>query len=160
MTKLLQEVATGKIDKTLNLSITTGDEIEIMANALSASIGGINSKTEFARLIGNGNLDVDLTLLSDDDILGKSLIDMRNSLIKAKDEEEKRKKEEEKVKWANEGLAIFTEILRQNNSNQSKLGDEIIKNLVWYLNATQGGLFVINDKSEQVFELIAAFAFD
>jgi methyl-accepting chemotaxis protein len=160
MTKLLQEVATGKIDKTLNLSITTGDEIEIMANALSASIGGINSKTEFARLIGNGNLDVDLTLLSDDDILGKSLIDMRDSLIKARDEEGKRKEEEEKVKWANEGLTIFTEILRQNNSNQSKLGDEIIKNLVWYLNAAQGGLFVINDKSEQVFELIAAFAFD
>jgi methyl-accepting chemotaxis protein len=161
MTKLLQEVATGKIDKTTSLNITTGDEIEVMANALSASIVGINNKTDFARLIGTGNLDVDLTLLSEDDILGKSLLDMRDSLIKAREEENIRKSEEEKVKWANEGLALFSEILRQNISNQSKLGDEIIKNLVWYLNAIQGGLFVINDKSDHdEYELIAAFAFD
>lgn len=161
MTKLLQEVATGKIDKNTNLDIKTGDEIEVMANALSSSMVGINNKTDFARLIGTGNLDVDLTLLSEDDILGKSLIEMRDSLIKAREEENKRKSEEEKVKWANEGITLFSEILRQNNSNQAKLGDEIIKNLVWYLNATQGGLFVYNDKSEHdEYVLIAAFAFD
>ncbi len=161
MTKLLQEVATGKVDKTMNLNIRTGDEIEVMADALSASIVGINNKTEFARLIGTGNLDVDLTLLSDEDTLGKSLIDMRDSLIKAREEENKRKAEEEKVKWANSGLTLFAELLRQNNDNQSKLGDEIIKNLVWYLNAIQGGLFIINDKSQhEEYELIAAFAFD
>lgn len=161
MTKLLQEVATGKIDKTMSLEISTGDEIEVMANALSASIGGINNKTDFAKLIGSGNLDANLNLLSEDDVLGKSLLDMRDSLIKAREEENKRKSEEEKVKWANEGLALFSEILRQNNSNQSKLGDEIIKNLVWYLNAIQGGLFVANDKSERdEYDLIAAFAFD
>jgi len=161
ITKFLQEVSTGKIDKTMNLNINTGDEIEVMANALSASIGGINNKTDFARLIGSGNLDVNLDLLSEDDVLGKSLLEMRDSLIKAKEEENKRKSEEEKVKWANEGLALFGDILRQNNSNQSKLGDEIIKNLVWYLKATQGGIFVINDKSEhEEYELIAAFAFD
>lgn len=161
MTSLLQEVATGKIDKITNLNINTGDEIEVMAQALSASIVGINNKTEFARLIGNGNLDADLTLLSEDDILGKSLIDMRDSLIKAREEENKRKSEEEKVKWANEGLTIFGELLRQNNNDQSKLGDEIIKNLVWYLNAIQGGLFIINDKSQhEEYELVSAFAFD
>ncbi len=161
MTKLLLEVATGKIDKSITLDISTGDEIEVMANALSASIGGINNKTDFARLIGSGNLDSDLTLLSEEDILGKSLLDMRDSLIKAREEENKRKSEEEKVKWANEGMSLFSEILRQNNSNQSKLGDEIIKNLVWYLNATQGGIFVINDKSEgDEYELVASFAFD
>ncbi len=161
MTNLLQEVATGRIDKTMTLDIRTGDEIEVMANALSASIVGINNKTDFARLIGNGNLDVDLTLLSQDDVLGQSLLDMRNSLIKAREEENNRKSEEEKVRWANEGLAKFSEILRQNNSNQSKLSDEIIKNLVWYLNALQGGLFVINDKADHdEYDLIAAFAFD
>lgn len=161
MTKLLKEVATGKIDNTLNLNISTGDEIEVMANALSASIVGINNKTDFARLIGSGNLDAELTLLSEDDVLGKSLLDMRNSLIIAREEENKRKTEEEKVRWANEGIAKFGEILRQNNNNQSKLSDEIIKNLVWYLNAMQGGLFIINDKSNrEEYNLIAAFAFD
>ncbi len=161
MTKLLQEVATGKIDKNTNLDIKTGDEIEVMADALSSSMVGINNKTDFARQIGSGNLDIDLTMLSEDDVLGKSLIDMRNSLIKAREDETVRKHEEEKVKWANEGLTLFAELLRQNNDNQSKLGDEIIKNIVWYLNAIQGGLFVINDKLDhEEYELIAAFAFD
>jgi len=161
MTKLLKEVATGKIDDSMTLDISTGDEIEVMAEALSASIVGINNKTYFARLIGSGNLDADLSLLSEDDILGKSLLDMRNSLILAREEENKRKTEEEKEKWVNEGITKFGEILRQNNSNQSKLSDEIIKNLVWYLNAMQGGLFVINDKSDhEEYDLIAAFAFD
>lgn len=161
MTKLLEDAAKGKIDNSKNLDVKTGDEIEVMANALSSSMIGINDKTEFARLIGSGKLDADLTLLSEDDVLGKSLIDMRDSLIKARDEENKRKIEEEKVKWANEGLTLFAEILRQNNNNQAKLGDEIIKNLVWYLKAVQGGLFVLNDKSQsEEFELIAAFAFD
>ncbi|RPH34240.1 MAG: GAF domain-containing protein [Bacteroidales bacterium] len=161
MTKLLQEVATGRIDKSINLDIKTGDEIEVMANALSASIVGINNKTDFARQIGSGNLDVNLNLLSEDDVLGKSLIDMRDNLLKARDEEVIRKQEEEKVKWANEGLTLFAELLRQNNNNRLKLGDEIIKNIVWYLNAIQGGLFVINDKLDrEEYELIAAFAFD
>lgn len=161
MTKLLENVASGKIDNSTSLDIKTGDEIEVMANALSASMVGINDKTQFARLIGTGNLEANLTLLSEDDVLGKSLIDMRDSLIKAREEENKRKAEEEKVKWANEGLTLFAEILRQNNNNQAKLGDEIIKNLVWYLNAVQGGLFILNDKSQsEEYELIAAFAFD
>jgi len=161
ITSYLLQVSKGKIDKSMNLNINTGDEIEVMANALSASITGINNKTDFARLIGSGNLEANLELLSEDDVLGKSLLDMRDNLIKAKEAENKRKLEEEKIKWTNEGLALFGDILRQNNNNQSLLGDEIIKNLVWYLNATQGGLFVINDKSErEELELISAFAYD
>jgi len=161
MTKLLQEVATGKIDKSMNLDINTGDEIEDMAKALSSSVEGINNKTDFARLIGGGNLDVNLQLLSEEDILGKSLIEMRDSLIKAREEDNIRKNEEEKVKWTNEGISLFGDILRQNNTNLSLLGDEIVKNLVWYLNSVQGGLFVIDDKSETVhYDLVAAFAFD
>lgn len=161
ITRFLQDVAKGKIDNTKDLNIHTGDEIEVMANALSQSLEGLNNKTEFAKLIGNGNLDSDLNLLSEDDILGKSLLDMRDSLLKARDEEEKRKFEDEKVKWTNEGLAKFGDILRQNNNNLIKLGDEIIKNIVWYLNANQGGLFVINDNTEKTqYDLVAAFAYD
>jgi len=161
ITSSLQEIARGKIDITKDLNIKTGDEIEVMADALSHSIEGINSKTEFAKLIGSGNLDSELTLLSEDDLLGKSLIEMRDSLRKAKEVDEIRKFEDEKVKWANQGLAKFSDILRQNNNNITILGDEIIKNIVWYLNANQGSLFVINDSSEEItYDLIAAFAYD
>ncbi len=121
------------------------------------------TKTEFAREIGSGNLKAEVSLLSEDDHLGKSLLEMRDNLQKAKEDEEKRKAEDEKKRWTNEGLAKFGDILRQNNNNLSKLSDEIIKNLVWYLNASLGGIFVLNENREtgdKTFDLVAAFAYD
>jgi nitrogen fixation/metabolism regulation signal transduction histidine kinase len=82
---------------------------------------GVSHKTSFAREIGSGNLNIELPLLSDDDLLGKSLMEMRDNLRKALEEEEKRKIEEEKKRWTNEGMAKFGEILRQNNNNLTVL---------------------------------------
>ena len=163
ITLLLQEVAKGKIDKSMSIKLNTNDEIAQMADALSESIKGINAKTEFAREIGSGNLEARVELLSKDDLLGKSLIEMRDNLKRAKEEEENRKIEEEKKKWVNEGLAKFGEILRQNNDNLTLLCDDIIKNLVWYLNSSLGGIFILNENketNEKTFDMISAFAYD
>jgi len=163
ITHLLQDLANGKVDSTLAIKHDVHDEIGKMALALSESIKGINDKTEFAREIGSGNLKAEVSLLSEDDHLGKSLLEMRDNLQKAKEDEEKRKAEDEKKRWTNEGLAKFGDILRQNNNNLSKLSDEIIKNLVWYLNASLGGIFVLNENREtgdKTFDLVAAFAYD
>lgn len=163
ITLLLQEVAKGKIDKSMSIKLNSNDEIAIMADALTESIKGINAKTEFAREIGSGNLEARVELLSHDDLLGKSLIEMRDNLKHARTEEEQRKLEEEKKKWVNEGLAKFGEILRQNNDNLNLLCDNIIKNLVWYLNASLGGVFILNDNketNEKTFDMVSAFAYD
>lgn len=161
ITGLLLEIAKGRIDKSMKLNISTGDEIAIMADALNESIEGLNNKTEFARLIGSGNLNAELTLLGEDDALGKSLLEMRDSLLKAREEENNRKEEEEKRTWVNEGLNKFADILRRDNHNLTKLSDEIIKNIVWYLNANLGGIYIYNEKSEdQSYDLISAFAYD
>ena len=102
-----------------------------------------------------------MDLLDEDDVLGKSLIEMRDSLKKAREEERNRKEEEEKRSWINEGLAKFAEILRQNNDDLVKLGDELIKNIVWYLKANLGGLFIANENQGEVtYDLVSAFAYD
>ena len=162
ITKLLMDLSKGRIDKSMKVQINSGDEIEQMANTLNESIDGLNKKVDFANNIKQGNLDYDFTLLSDQDILGSALIEMRNSLINARKEEEKRKVEDEKRRWANEGLATFADILRQNNDNLENLATEIIKNLINYLKANQGGLFILNDEDvENVhFSLLSAFAYD
>ena len=49
-----------------------------------------------------------------------------------------------------------------NFSELTKIANEIIKNLVYYINANQGGLFILNEQegSVKIYDLLAAFAFD
>ncbi len=162
MTDLLKQLSKGHIDEKMRIKIETGDEIEEMTEALNNSIDGLNKKVDFANNIGQGELNHNFDLLSDEDVLGKSLIEMRNSLVKADEEDEKRKIEDEKRRWANEGLAKFADILRQNNDNLENLATEIIMNLVDYLKGNQGGLFILNDDDKEniYFNLLSAFAYD
>ena len=162
VTDRLNRLAQGHIDDAMKLKLTTGDEIQEMATALNTSIDELNKKNEFARKIGNGKLEADYQMLSEDDQLGQSLIEMRNSLQHAREEEENRKVEDEKRRWVNEGLAKFADILRQNNDNLEELSYQIISNLVNYLEANQGGLFLLNDEDEEdnFYELKASYAYN
>ncbi|HDP76034.1 MAG TPA: HAMP domain-containing protein [Bacteroidales bacterium] len=162
ITDILKRMAKGEVSEELKVELNTGDEIEEMALALNTTIDGIGHKTTFANEIGKGNYETNPELLSNKDVLGKSLIHMRDSLKKAAEEEEKRKVEDQKRSWANEGFAKFGEILRQNNNDLQKLCDSVIAALVKYVGANQGGIFLWNDedKTNQFFELISAFAWD
>jgi len=162
ITDYLNRLSQGNIGSDMYVDIDSGDEIEEMGKALNKSISGLLEKTRFAKDIGNGNYDTSVELLSDNDVLGKSLIDTRDKLKKARKEEEERKKEEEKRKWANEGLARFGDILRQNHENINDLAYAVIRNLIKYLDANQGGLFIKNDENEEdvYYELAAAYAYN
>lgn len=130
------------------------DEIGEMAKAMDNLISGLRSTTLFAENIGKGSYDAEFDPLSEKDVLGNALIEMRNNLKNVADEDEKRN-------WATEGLAKFGDILRSNNSDLEKLTNEIIRNLVKYLNANQGGLFVIDgDEGDEYLELKACYAWD
>ena len=162
VTGVLKQMARGRISNSMKLAINTGDEIEEMSNALNTSIDGLNHKNQFAAHLGKGELDHPYQKLSEEDELGQSLLEMRDSLKKAKKDEQKRREEERKRLWTNEGLNKFADILRQNNEDPYQLTDELIKNLVRYLEANQGGIFLIHDQDENDvhLELAAAFAYD
>jgi len=162
ITELLKKLSRGQTNIKMQLDVNSGDEIEEMADSLETSIASLNEKTDFANNIGKGNLDYEFKLSSDEDELGKALVNMRNSLQKAREEEKKRKIEDQKRRWVNEGLAKFADILRSNNDNLERLGHDIIKNLVYYLDACQGGLFLLNEDEDnkKYLDLISAFAYD
>ncbi len=162
ITTSLKRLANGEITDDLILDINTGDEIDEMSKALNISVEGLNKKAFSATNIGKGIYDTEIELLSEKDMLGKSLIDMRDSLKKAHMEDENRKIDDQKRTWANEGFAKFADILRQNNNDFQVLCDSVIKNLVKYVEANQGGIFLWNEeeKNDQFFELITTFAWD
>ncbi len=142
-----------KIDK----SKLSNDEIGDMAKSLSEMTEGFGEITVFAENIGNGKYDSEFKPLSDSDMLGNALLDMRANLKKVAEEDKKRN-------WSTSGLAKFGDILRSYNDNFEKLADEIISNLVKYIGANQGALFIIesNDEAaeEEYMELAACYAWD
>ncbi len=161
-TDLLQNLAQGDIDKSKKVFVTSGDEIEAVAKSVSKVIDGLNVTENFAREIGKGNLDAQFELLGEKDTLGKSLLEMQKSLKHARESEIERKNEEEKQNWATKGIAMFGDILRQNNDNLAELSYNIIRNLVSYTTSIQGGVFILNDndKDNPVVEMTACYAYD
>jgi PAS domain S-box-containing protein len=160
MKSFLTEMVMGQLPTPLKLK--RNDEITDMANHLNKVVEGLQRKAEFALEIGKGELGTHYQPLSENDILGNALIEMEKSLQKADLEDQKYKNEEKKRIWFNEGVARFSEILRLHNDNINKLADEIIQNLVIYLNAAQGNLFFYNDEenSNVHLELVAAYAYN
>ncbi len=142
-----------KIDK----SKFKNDEIGDMANSLSAMAEGFGEITDFAENIGKGQYDSEFKPLSENDMLGNALLEMRANLKKVAEEDKKRN-------WSTSGLAKFGEILRKYNDNFEKLADEIISNLIKYMGANQGALFIIDSNSvgteDEYMELAACYAWD
>ncbi len=131
------------------------DEIGEMAVAMDNLIQGLRSTTTFAENIGNGKYDSEYNPLSDHDVLGNALIEMRSNLSRVAEEDQKRN-------WSTEGLAKFGDILRSNNDNIEKLCDDIIRNLVTYMGCNQGGIYIIDDteEGEPYMSLMACYAWD
>lgn len=140
----------------------SSDEIGEMLKAINLLVESLKTTSQFSLEIGKGNFTHEFAPLSEKDILGNSLITMRNNLQIANEIEEKRKKEDEKRNWATEGMAIFGEILRSTNDDLKKLSEQIINKLVKYINANQGSLFIIsnNEFDEKILELFSCYAWD
>jgi methyl-accepting chemotaxis protein len=138
------------------------DELGQMAKALNMLVKGLTNIFNFSVDIGKGNFDTSFSPLSDDDVLGHSLLDMRNELKKAAEEESRRKLEDEQRNWSAQGVAKFSDILRKNASDLDELSYNIISNLVKYTNSNQGGIYVVNDNDRErlVIEMKASYAYD
>lgn len=131
------------------------DEIGEMVGAIDILTEGIKSKTFFAEEIGKGNYEKEFQPLSDKDVMGKALLEMHDKLLKTRVEDEKRL-------WATEGLAKFGELLRKGSGNIEILCNDIIVNLIKYLDANQGSVFIVteDDQNKEVLELKACYAWD
>jgi PAS domain S-box-containing protein len=153
------------------LLIAEGDvtqRIEFVPNPSMAQVAAVinglaannENATDFIKNIKEGNLEAVYTISQGEqssrkDVLADTLTDLRNHLKTIAVQEQERN-------WTTEGLAKFVYILRANNEEITTLGDHIITSLVKYVNANQGGLFVLNDEDEKhpYLELVSCYAYD
>lgn len=102
----------------------------------------------FVEKIRFGKIDAEYKAQGSDDVLGQSILDLRDNLKKNKEEEDKRRQEDQQRNWVAEGLARFGDILRKDTDNLEELSYNLISNLVKYIDANQGALLIIEDEDE------------
>jgi ligand-binding sensor domain-containing protein len=91
----------------------------------------------------------------------KQLEIQHDEIVIQKRELKLREKDQENLLWFNQGLGMFSEIFSKNRNDLQKLCHVTIEKLVEYLEAQQGGIFLLNDEKEEdpYLELIASYAF-
>ncbi len=111
-------------------------------HAVNRIADGYREKQEFAAQIEAGNLHAGYSPMSEQDLLGHSLLRMKTALVAIKEEDRRRN-------WAAEGLARFAKML-QSTSDVSALCNEIVINLCKTLDAAQGSLFIVDNAAQAI----------
>jgi methyl-accepting chemotaxis protein/putative methionine-R-sulfoxide reductase with GAF domain len=128
------------------------DELGKIDAALNTLISSMKEVSNFAENVGNGNFDYDFKVRGERDILGQSLLHMRDNLKRISQEDHERS-------WASSGVAMFGDILRDNSDNLERLGKIVIGDLVKYLKANQGAFFVYDEKENNL-KIVSAYAYE
>lgn len=110
-------------------AITRGVQLSRMSRNIS-----------FAEELIKGNLNAVLEV-SEDDELGKSMLNMKTELNKSYERERQ-------DKFLNTGLAEVGDILRSNMNNAQQMYDQLIAKLIKILNANQGGLYILEGEAD------------
>lgn len=125
------------------------------AQNLNNQLINIEKNIAFAEKIKNGDFSTDYLVNVDDDRLGASLLEMRESLILAN-------KREQEEKYINVGVANINEILRRNINQIGNMCTELVSQITKYLEANQAGIYLLEsgDGMEPYLELKAHYAYN
>ena len=136
-----------KVDKKYN------DEIGQMAETTNELVQALKRTATFAEKIGKGDLKAEFKPLSEGDILGNALIEMRDNLIETEQRDTERN-------WIVTGVAEISEILRSHDTID-ELGDAVIAYITEKIEAIQGAFYVVNDDdpTNRIIEMKSAYAY-
>lgn len=137
-----------------NQSLVSNNQFKTLHLNLNKIGNRFQNVIEFIEKIGRGNMEVEIELEGDDDVLGKSLLQLKDELMEVSQEEQKRN-------WANEGLTKFNDIIYAHNNDINDLAQVLISELVKYVSANQGAIFrIVEEEDEQMLELMSTYAWD
>ncbi len=140
-------------------SLSTGevkqkDDYGQILSAINQLTKRLNDASFFAKEVGKGNFGTQYVALHKEDELGKALLEMRDDLKEANEKEVQRQ-------WINEGIGKFNEIIRLNTNQIHELTFQVLAELIKYVNASQGAIFLIDADESKVpcLELSACYAY-
>lgn len=130
------------------------------ASIMSSSIENLKRAAAFIKKITQGEFDAAWPGMDEQNArlnqqnLSGTLINMRDQMKRMKEEDENRI-------WVTEGLAKFTEIIRNHQDDAESLCEHSVRFISKYMNAQQGAVFLLTEEDDnQYLELSACYAFD
>lgn len=119
------------------------EEIEKIMLQLRKIDENIEDAELFVNQIGQRDFSADMGSLKYNEGLGMALSRMRDQLQSISDEEAKRN-------WSVNGVAIFSDLLRDNqNAEIAEISFLFIKKIITYVDALQGAIYLINNDNPQ-----------
>ena len=126
-------------------------KVAILEKELSQRDEDISKNALFAKRIGEGDYVSSFEIGGEDDILGKSLVLMRNNLLS-------NQKKEGEQNWIAKGKDEISYILRLHN-NIEELSYEVLVKLIRYINSVQGALYIY-DEEKKILTNLATYAYN
>ena len=137
-------------------SVDIKNEEEVMARLTT----NLKKVREFIQAISGGNYGITWEGMNDGNkdanrgSIAGELLHMRDQMQLVKEQDQIRI-------WTTEGLSKFGEIIRKYQDNFEKLSETLISNVVNYVDAKVGGLFILEeDEGKKALHLRAAYAYD
>ncbi len=147
-TRILRNLLQGKVDKSSSITVKTHDEIGEMADALNTLSRALKANANFANEIGKGNLNQEFTPLSNQDMLGNALLQMRESLLELRTVNDNNH-------WLHESIVSLSELL-QGEKSETELANQILNLLAEILNIQIAAVFI---EKEGVYKLTGSYAY-
>lgn len=149
---LMKNLSAGDITKK---APATKDEFNQVIEAGNQLREHLQKASDFANKIGEGNLESSYQPSGDKDVLGKALLQMRDKLKLIAEEERKNN-------WSSKGVTLFADMVRKQFDNLDEFSAIAISQLVKYLDAKLGMLYIKNDQDEEqvILELKGCYAYD
>lgn len=159
LTKTIKEIRSGMVALSdgrfpEKLTIRSTDELAQTKIALNQLVDRIKTAALFAKNLGEGQLNAEYDERYANDVLAKAIQNMQQELLKANEKQII-------TNWRNEGLARFSDILKNEGTDIKVICEEIIINMVKYLKLNQGALYIYREEEEDKYlERIATYAYE
>lgn len=147
---MLLKMSKGELPE-LNIK-TPANAVGEMISALKALMVGLKETSQFADETGKGNFDYPFQPLSENDVQGKALLDMRFKLKMAHQTDQERK-------WISEGLEKISAIMQLTGSSCNELSESFLNTVTDRVNILQAAIFIVEkQKQNKIINLSAGFA--
>lgn len=127
------------------------EKVSFLEEEISQRDQDINKNALFAKTIGEGDYNAPFQISDEDDVLGKSLLVMRDNLLA-------NNKKESEQSWITKGKDEVSHILRLHN-NIEELSYEVLVKLIKYISIIQGALYLYDDE-KKVIRNFATYAYN